>query len=241
MWRGIALFILSGISSLSLMAQSGDTPGCLPDMEFTPVLVDNPGMKATFKCDRATPLEVIRAVGFQTRIPIGVVLGRDLDALSKTTHAYDLENVDAKFALSKAIEGTGYSIKDEDHVVVIVADDLTARQRDLLVHQYSNFGLGFTHETMVSLGMVLTGWMRQAVDPTRGYGASILTSLNEEQLKLDVAPIATTEEIANQIVSEGSKGMWIFKAEGSFPSGESTDEIDIQPYQHYSNKAIVQP
>jgi hypothetical protein len=76
MWRS-ALLALFGISFLSLWGQGGDTPACLPHDEFAPVLVKNPGMKVTFKCDHATPLELIRAVGFQTRLPIGLVLGRD--------------------------------------------------------------------------------------------------------------------------------------------------------------------
>jgi hypothetical protein len=215
------------------------TPGCLPRGEFAPVLVNNPEMEVTFKCSQATPLELVRAVGFQTRLPIGVVLGRDLDLLSMTTHAYYLENADARSALSKAIEGTGYSMKDENGVVVLIAGDLAPSQRDLLVHQYSNFGTGWPSDKMICLGMTLTGWMREAARPESGYAISCSTSTNEEQFKLNIAPVATTEEIANQIVSQCSKGMWIFKVSAYPPTGESTEEIDILPYQHYSNRAIT--
>lgn len=239
MWRSVALLTLFGISFLSLRGQGIDTPGCLPHLDFSPILVNNPDRKVTFECDQATPLDLIRAVGFQTRMPIGLVLGRDLDALSKTTHAYDLENVDARFALSKAIEGTGYSIKDENHVVVIIADDLAPRQRDLLVHPHSKFGTGGPSNNMICFGMELTGWMRAATRPESGYTISCSTSTNEEQFELNIAPVATTEEIANQIVSQGSKGMWVFKVSASIPTGEQTDAIDILPYQHYSNRAIT--
>ncbi len=237
MWRSVALLVLSGISFLPLWGQDGSTLGCLPREEFAPVLVKNPEMKVTFKCDHATPLDLIRTVGFQTRIPIGIVLGRNLDSLSKTTHPYDLENADAKSALLKAIEGTGYSIKNENHVVILIASDLTPHQEDLLVHQYSNFGVGWPSDKMICWGLTLTGWLRYAAHPGSGYGISCFTSSNEEQFKLNTAPVATTEEIANQIVSQGSKGMWIFKVSASL-SAEPTEEVDILPYQHYSNRTF---
>jgi hypothetical protein len=240
MWRSVALLALSGISFLSLWGQGGDTPACLPRDEFAPVLVKNPEMKVTFKCDHATPLELIRAVGFQTRLPIGLVLGRDLDALSKTKHSYDLDNADARPALLKAIEGTGYSIENENQVVVIIAGDLAPRQRDLLAHRYSNFRTNLDG-TMVDFGTTLEMWMRDAVavDPKRGYGMSILGSTNDERFALRVPHLATTEEIANQIVSQGSRGMWVFTVSASTPTDGSADSINIEPYQHYSNRAIT--
>lgn len=207
-------------------------------MEYVPVLVNNPDMKVTFKCDEATPLDLIRAVGFQTRIPIGVMLGRDLDALSKTSRSHDLEDVDAKSALSKAVEGIGYSIKDENGVIVLTADDLAPRQREILVYEFPKFGEGRRSDKMICYGMALTGWIRQVAHPGAGYASSCATSPNEEEFKLNIAPLATTEEIANQIVSQGSKGMWILKVSASTPI-EPTEEIDIQPYQHYSNRAVT--
>jgi hypothetical protein len=196
-------------------------------------------MRVTFKCDHATSLDLIRAVGFQTRIPIGIVLGQNPDSLSKATHRYELENADAWSALLKAIEGTGYSIKDQNHVVVIIAGDLTPRQEDLLLHQYSNFAADGHSYQMKCWGMVLTGWLRDAAHPGAGFGFSCPTSTNEEQFKLDIAPLATTEEIANQIVSMGSKGMWTFKVSAALPV-KPTEEVDVLPYQHYSNRAIDQ-
>jgi hypothetical protein len=78
-------------------------------------------------------------------------------------------------------------------------------------------------------------WLRAVVDPTAGSGASILGSTNDERLTLKVAPVATTEGIANQIVSLGSKGMWIFRVGASPLSGVSEVDVDIESYQHYTN------
>ncbi len=48
-------------------------------------------------------------------------------------------------------------------------------------------------------------------------------------------PPSTTEEIANRIVSLGSKGMWILTMDGFDRTGEWTDGVEIEPYQHNSN------
>jgi hypothetical protein len=64
---------------------------------------------------------------------------------------------------------------------------------------------------MVLFGAMLTGSLRAEVDSTAGYGGSILHSKNEELFDLAVKPFATTEEIANSTVSQGSKGMWTFR------------------------------
>jgi hypothetical protein len=90
---------------------------------------------------------------------------------------------------------------------------------------------------MIALGFDLTMWMRYSIDPTRGFGAGISTSANEERFAFEPPPAATTEEIADRIVSQGSKGMWIFRAEASPESGPLTDQVVIEPYQHYSNMA----
>jgi hypothetical protein len=200
--------------------------------------VRNPARSVTFKCAQATPLDLIRAVGFQTRLPIGVALGKDLNALSKAPHSYNLHHVDARSALLKAVEGTGYSIRDEGSVILLTAGDLSPRQRVLLTHSYRDFRFG-SRQSMVDLGMHLTMWMRSTVDPKAGLAMDLLGSTNDERFSLTVAPIATTEEIANQIVGLGSKGMWILRANASPSSTRSTDEMDIEPYQHHANAAVT--
>jgi hypothetical protein len=223
-----------------MRAQGVDTSRCLPHTRYEPTLIDNPSRKVTFQCEKATALEAIRAVGFQARIPIGVVLGRDLDALSKASHRFDFVDLDARSALLIAIEGTGYSIKEEGDVMVIVAGDLAPRQRELLVHSFSHFRRGQASGKMICLGMDLTGWLRVAANPgLRGYGISCSTSTNEEEITLNIPPAATTEKIANQLVSQGSKGMWVFKVPASVPAGDPTEEISFLPYQHYSDKPIA--
>ncbi|MGA2534757.1 MAG: hypothetical protein ABSF53_01990 [Terracidiphilus sp.] len=225
--------------AVPILGQGPPTSPCLPKMEFAPAVVENPSHLVTFRCQGASPIDLIRAVGFQTRIPIGLVMGQDPDALSKKARGYDLDRVDAMTALSEAIEGTGYSIASEDGITALIAGDLTGYQRKLLKHEFTDFKVG-KEETMVSIGMALTGWLRGFIDPKAGFGGSIASSTNEEWLNLEVPGFATTEEIANQIVRLDSGGMWIFTAGASPESPLSATSIDLEPYQHYTNKVIAE-
>ncbi|HYK36519.1 hypothetical protein [Alloacidobacterium sp.] len=94
---------------------------------------------------------------------------------------------------------------------------------------------------MVQMGVSLTMWMRATANPKiQGFGGSILHSLNDERLTLKVPPSSNTEEIANAIVSLESKGMWMLKAAPDYPNDALNDQVEIEPYQHYSNRPNVQ-
>jgi len=86
----------------------------------------------------------------------------------------------------------------------------------------------------------LTGWMWAATDPILGWGSSITGSINDERFTLEKMPSATTEEIANKIVSQGSKGMWILRTAPYDTHKPSDDQVWIEPYQHYSNRPNVE-
>lgn len=232
------IVVFAAASTGCLRSQNMPSQPCIAPGEFAPLLVPNNGSRVTFQCDRATPMDLIRASGQQTRMPIGIVLGQDLNALSKPVRSYNLKDVSARDALLEAIQGTGYSLREEDHVTVLFAGDITSRQMQLLKHEYSDFG-SEQSATMAELGAGLNGWMWAEVDPVRGYGASIQGSMNDERFILEPIKDATTEEIANRIVSLGSKGMWIFRVAAFPPADASDDRIEIEPYQHYSNGPYI--
>lgn len=236
--RGFAgLVFLAWCGATFLSAQS-PKHGCSTEPEFAPKMVRNVAPTVTFVCDRATPMDLVRAVGRQTRIPIGVVMGQDSSAIDRRIRSYDLEKVDARSALQTAIEGTGYTLRDENPVLVLIAGDLTARQMNLLTRSYSDFRSG-PNSTMVKLGAGLSMWMEASLDRFDGFGGSIMYSTNDERFTLGNCSGETTEEIANKIVSLGSKGMWIFKANAFAASDKLRDEVVIEPYQHYSNKPNI--
>jgi hypothetical protein len=188
------------------------------------------GPTVTYTKQESTPFELVTAVAQQTHVPIGIILGQNPDTLHEP-RSYDLRSVDARAALLEAIRGTGYSLKEDSGVFEIYAGDLTSRQHDLLTHRYQNFASN-PSSTMFGLGVDLTMWMRAVIDPDQGFAASILSSTSDETFNLGVIPSATTEEIANRIVTLGSKGMWIFRVTGSPTTADSTDEVEIFSYQH---------
>jgi hypothetical protein len=157
--------------------------------------------------------------------------------LEKPQRSYGLEGVTAQSALTKAIRDTGYSLREEDGVLVLIAGDLTPRQANFLYLHYANFQSSGTIAEMVAN---LTGWMWTATHPVSGYGGSILGSTNDERFTLEEMQSATTEEIANKIVSQGSKGMWILRTAPNDTHNPSDDRVEVEPYQHYSNRPNVE-
>lgn len=237
MKSGLSVLVLFA-STVGASAQLFASSQCLPQGDYVPKLVSNPGNTVTFQCDRATRLDLIRAIGFQTRTPIGVVLGANLDALTRTTRAYDLKGLTINAALAEATKGTGYTIRNEDGVTVLVAGDLAPRQRRLLLHAYPDFG-GSRAEKMACWGVELTAALRQAARPMPGIAVSCSTSPNDEAFTLKLKAPPTTEAIANAIVSQDSHGIWMYKVPSSPSPGDPTEELEILLYQHYSNKPIT--
>lgn len=223
-----------GCNSIYGNGQTAKARGCSVQSEFAPALADQATSEVTFVCDHATPHELIEAIGHQTRNPLGLVLGKDPNLLSKTRKAYALEKVDIRSALQEAIAGTGYSLKKSNQVFVLIAGDLTSRQRQVLDHEYPDFKSG-SDQTMVELGVQLTMWMRTEIDHEAGFGGSILSATNDERFTFAAMPPSTTEEIANRIVSLGSKGLWTLRTDAFQRTSGATDAVEIEPYQHYSN------
>jgi hypothetical protein len=235
----LALLLLAGMCWFPAQAQLiTEKSPCLPRGDYIPALVPNPDNKVTFQCQSGTPLDLIVAVGFQTRSPIGVVLGQDTAALTRTPRAFNLDVVDVQTALSAAIEGTGYTIRNEDGVTVLTAGDLAPHQRDLLLHTFSGFGGKYTNR-MVCWGINLTIALRRAVHSSSGFAASCSTSPNDEEFALTLPASPTTEEIANAIVSQDSHGIWVFRVPATVPPGDPTETVEIITYQHYTNRPVA--
>jgi hypothetical protein len=128
MWQVLAIVLLFSCNLAAMPAACVDKAGKrgdVPKLEFAPVVVDNPGAKVTFKCKEATPLDLIRATAFQTRIPIGIAMGRDRGVLEEAKRSFDLQNVDARSALLDALRDTDHTIREENGVLVLMAGDMT--------------------------------------------------------------------------------------------------------------------
>lgn len=232
--------VLSGARLASVwlllgMPVSGQRHGCEAKPEYNPVLVANPGLLVTYVCSDATRLEVIEAVGRQTRLPIGLALGRDARSLLKQHRAYSMHELEGRAALQEAIQGTGYTLHEQDGVLLLVAGDLSRRQRRLLEHRYADFRTN-PGSSLADMGQALTMWMKIAAGARGGFVLGGLSSTNEEGFTLPLLSMASTEELANRIVRLGPHGMWIFRASAGPRHGEPTDTVEIESYQHYANR-----
>lgn len=125
MWQVLAIVLLISCNASCLRGQNWEARGCVPKLEFAPNVVENPAAKVTFKCKEATPLDLIRATAFQTRIPIGLAMGRDRGVLEEAKRSFDLQNVDARSALLDALRDTDYTIGEDNGVLVLMAGDMT--------------------------------------------------------------------------------------------------------------------
>lgn len=228
------LFLVVMSVVVPLRGQPNARVGCVPNMEYLPTLVANPEQVVSFHCNDATPLDLIHAAAYQTRVPMGVMLGRDPSRLARARRSYNLDRVSVREALREAIQGTGYVVEEDGEVLVLMAGDVTERQKGLLHHVLTGFkpGLG---ETMAGLSFLLTAWVRALSASHQGTAASILESTNEEGFTVTFPQQATVEEVANLIVRHGHRGMWVFHATPSALRKGSLDEMVIESYQHYSN------
>ena len=234
MRNAIISCVIAGCFSCPPMQASG-APGCSTPQEYQPSMVANSDARVTFRCSAATPFDLIRAVGRQARQPIGVVIGEDANTLYRAPRTYDLRKVDGWSALQAAIEGTGYSLRAEKGVWEVIAGDLSPRQSDLLTLRLTDFKTN-PNSTMVDMGFQLTMWIGAVAHPEVGYGASIGGSTNDEQFTITPIASATAEEIANRIASLGSAGLWILRMGASCSASPEDDAVEIEPYQHFSNR-----
>jgi hypothetical protein len=234
MTRAVIPLVLVCSVFFSVWAQPPEPQGCSVGPQFEPALGSNPKAEVTFACRDATALQLIESIGRQTRIPIGIVLGKDPDLLSKTRQTYRLFDLGAKSALLESVTGTGYTVSESDAGFLLTAGDLTSRQSELLSQKLVDFKAK-SNATMVELGGQLTMWLQSAIDHPQGFGGSILSSTNDERFTLQALPPLTVQQIADGIVSLGSKGMWIVATDPVQRASEWTDGVKIEPYQHYSN------
>lgn len=233
-WLLVRILILD-CSVIVFNAYGQQTTSCLATGFYEAPLIPNPDAKVTFKCDQATPLDLIRSIGRQTRVAIGIVPGQNPDILTKEKRAFDLNAVSIETALTEAVRNTEYTQELDAGVWVILAGDRTLRQNQILTQRYPDFKT--TAGTMVEIGAGLTMMMLFAADPSKGFAESIGGALNDEKFALKIPRSATTKEIANLIVSQGSKGMWILSVSPDASNADS-DHIEIEPYQHYSNRPV---
>jgi len=181
----------------------------------------------TFVSSDASPLDAVIATALQTHAPVGIALGERQKILCESKHHFEIKGETQRDSLVDALRGTGYSLREEQGVLVVVPPDLTPFQQELLSHHFDAFSAA--GRTMAGLGAQLTGSLWLEAGLAEGVGGSTLFSLSAKKYTL-TTPASSTEEIANMIVSLKPKGVWVFKMVHASGSVKPMPVIQIWSY-----------
>lgn len=234
------LWVISGLAWTAKAwngEQAAATQGCAVASEYAPVLVANPGGRVSFLCRSATPYQAIQAAGRQSRRAIGIVLGRNARSLLGHPRPFALADVDVETALRDAVCGTGYSLQQRSGVLMLIAGDLTARQKRVLSLPVADFRAE-PGSSLSDMGQSLTMWLQNTLHPGGGYMLGGISSTNEEGFTMPEIASSTVEQIANRIVQIGPKGIWVLHADAVKQRGRPRDTVAIESYQHYTNAPV---
>jgi hypothetical protein len=177
---------------------------------------------------RAAPLEILREIGFQTRVPIGIIPGEDSDALCRTKKTFVFLGEDPRSALDAMAQELHYTLNEEDGVFLLAAPDVTSHQRDVLDHRfrvYRHGGKSVLQGVSVQLKEAL--WVAFTNPVSFSYGGSMYHSADAPKISLPpVLRNVTTQEIAGVAVKTGPRGIYLSRIQPSRMA--SPDDLTIQ-------------
>ncbi len=121
-------------------------------------------------------------------------------------------------------------------VIVIRPTHLADQVSRVLNMKFDRFG--GMQMTMQGLGITLKGWIYSRLHPeARGFATNIISSLDAEQFPQLEVRDASVEQILKQIVSLGSKGIWLFRLHQDF---EHDKDIDLHIYSYKDDALALQ-
>ncbi len=191
--RQCALFVFVGIVCVNSLCQQTDKEAVKPKL-FTVNLTN------------ITPMQGLVRFGTENHVPIGIVVGPSTGLCSPLRNI-DLANAPAERVLDTLIPGPEYVWSNEGGVFVIKPRTLPENSQFLLQLRFDHFGTLRT--TIQGLGIILAARIRGLLHPSEGFAGNILSSPDAEQVNPIKLENATVEEIANHIVLQASKGLWI--------------------------------
>jgi hypothetical protein len=177
---------------------------------------------------RAAPLEILREIGFQTRVPIGIIPGRDPGALCRTKKTFVFLGEDPRGALDAMAQELHYTLNQEDGVFVLAAPDVTPHQRDVLEHRFRLYHYGGKSIVqLISVQLSEALWSAFSKPAYVSYAGSIYHSVDAPKISLPpVLRNVTAQEIAGLVVKAGPRGIYLSRIQPSRMA--SPDDLTIQ-------------
>ena len=157
----------------------------------------------------ATALEAIGEIGLQTRVPIGIIPGRDVAALCRTKHAFVLMNLPPESALSAIAEQVHYALNQDQGVFMLTAPDVTPHQQQVMNFRLREFR-SRRRETAQMIGARLSGTLWTGMMHGIASSGSIAHSTNAPRVTLPrMLKNVTPLDVADRVVQLGPGGLYL--------------------------------
>jgi hypothetical protein len=180
-----------------------------------------------FRDIQSTPLKSIIRMSIENRIPLGIVFGAS-PLLCADRPTINIKAISVSDAFSQALAGTGYKVANENNVYVLTGPDMTSHEMKLLNYRFEKFSA--TNSTMSHAGALLNGYIVTLAEGATGFTVDTLEGPSPEKINVKMQS-ATTEEIANRIVSLNNKGVWAFRpARDEIPTLTNSEHVRVFSY-----------
>jgi hypothetical protein len=156
------------------------------------------------------PMSVLMTMAVAARdagVPAGIVLRKGTDLCRESITSTEPLPTEPMQRLRTIADQYGYHVDESGPVLLVTPKDGAPEAvEEALQHRWERFPA--LHSVMREMGMILSGWMYTVADPKQYFAISSLSNSEEEVVHLPVSENLSSEEIANRIVSLGSKGFW---------------------------------
>jgi hypothetical protein len=157
---------------------------------------------------KATALETLGDIGLQTRVPIGIIPGKDAGALCRTKTTFVFLGEDPRSALDAIAQQLHFTLNQEDGVFLLTAPDVTSHQLAVLNFRLHEFRSP-KKEIVQTISAQLSGALWVEMMHGGGFGGSILHTVDAPKVSLPhVLKNVTPEDVADRVVKLGSGGLY---------------------------------
>lgn len=174
-------------------------------------------------------------LGSQEHIPIGIVLQK-ADRMCIQHKSVNTVNTTAAQIVSMLLDGTDDTFLRKGNVIEVRPKQISERTAAILKMRYKEYSSITT--TMHGLGVILSARIYGRLHPNQGYAGSILDSVDAEKLPAFKLENVSVEDIADYIVSLGSKGIWILYQSAETQQGPD-DHVQLKTYSYVNDKTAL--
>jgi hypothetical protein len=158
-----------------------------------------------------TALATVAQIGLQTRSPVGIIPGRDLNSLCRLPYTFVLLGQSPEDALLAVAQQMHYALSQDHGVFLLTAPDVTPHQQAVLRYRMHVFRSG-KRDVVQSIGTRLSValWIAMNSKTVGGVGGSTYHAVDAPRNSLppvlrDVTPL----EVADRVVTLSPGGLYL--------------------------------